>query len=293
MGLKKAYDKLTDSPEFTEGLIISKGESVQDHNQRNILKARSGNPSLYYHSDGTLIGDKVGDFPAIAYRSSESAPGTLELSNANLRLPTGQFIEDEVGTSRIEFRSNDTLLRPPSGGDQFFIRDGQIQANADNLFRIRDTDGDFNAVEYKSSSSRPGTLDLTNAKVDIGQNQFIRNFPDSGDNDYSVLWQTPNAFSAGERVGRVDNADSNSFYNIPGQGRNGFYFVIGYDTANNGVFLDLILITRSTVSVVASEAQNGPDTRSYNGNNGKLQVTADNNGVFDIRAKSIGVDWNQ
>lgn len=96
--------------------------------------------------------------------------GLVDMSNsaADLRLATGQAIEDGSGTKRFELNSNVTQMLKENGGRAFRGEDGNFQTiftQSNTNFRIRDESGGFDAVEYTTSSSRPGTLELTNARL--------------------------------------------------------------------------------------------------------------------------------
>jgi len=95
---------------------------------------------------------------------------------ANLRLATGQSIEDESGTERITIRSNDTQINDENGQLSFqadATTSNTIYSRNGNPVRVFDSNGGFPAVKYLSSSSAPGTLELTNADINLSKNRIV------------------------------------------------------------------------------------------------------------------------
>jgi len=107
--------------------------------------------------------------------------------DAGLSVATGQSIQDGGGTDRLGFDSRGTRIRDAS--DRVVFEGGtfdavQINAGSNQPFKLRDREGSFPALEYTTDSSAPGTLELTNASLDMGSNIIdtsnrIR-FPDKG-----------------------------------------------------------------------------------------------------------------
>ena len=124
MGLSKAYDELTDSPEFSDGLSISTGKGISDslgqerlgiYSTGTFIRNPDGEATFEtYNTSGTIITgydskpitieDGQGGFDVVKYQTSSSAPGTLELTNANLDA-NGNDIEN-VGSVKTKQISN-------------------------------------------------------------------------------------------------------------------------------------------------------------------------------------------
>lgn len=118
-------------------------------------------------------GDRVATRPWI--QDGFSMSGLLEV-NADIRVGTGQSLEDGGGTNRLAFNSGYTSLKTEAGNDALNANETAIDLVADSStpVRIYDGEGGFHAVQYTTSASAPGTLELTNADIDLSGNQ-IRN----------------------------------------------------------------------------------------------------------------------
>jgi len=95
-------------------------------------------------------------------------------SGADLRLASGQSIEDGSGAQRLQILSSQTILNTQNGNNAFVAKEGaanKINAYFDTPINIEDREGDFRAVKYLTSSSAPGTLELTNAVLDFQTGQ--------------------------------------------------------------------------------------------------------------------------
>lgn len=111
----------------------------------------------------------------------DSTRGFVELgNNEDLRLATGQAIEDGGGTERLLF-GNSTEFKDETGQT---VIDANNSANGINLnvptgtLRLNDFEGNFTAVEYETFASAPGRLKLTNANLNVLDNAI--NFLDVG-----------------------------------------------------------------------------------------------------------------
>jgi hypothetical protein len=84
-------------------------------------------------------------------------------AQGDIRLATGQSIEDENGTKRVEFASDYTAVYSNTGRISFNTNDGtatRAYAYSDQRFDVYDSEGSFNAIKYSTSASAPGTLTL-------------------------------------------------------------------------------------------------------------------------------------
>ena len=94
--------------------------------------------------------------------------GSVASSPANLRIATDQAVEDGSGNNRLYLGSAATFLNNQDGTAAIKAEAGnyiRIYADDTQPWIIRDTQGSFNAVQYTTSSSAPGTLELKNAKL--------------------------------------------------------------------------------------------------------------------------------
>jgi len=101
----------------------------------------------------------------------ENSTGPVEvLSGNDLRLATGQAIEDGSGQSRFILKSGNTQIKNERGDRVFQAVGGRytrLEANSGQPVRIRDDSGAFTALKYTTSSSAPGTLELQNAGLEL------------------------------------------------------------------------------------------------------------------------------
>jgi hypothetical protein len=105
----------------------------------------------------------------------EATTGAVDLSgaSADLRLATGQSIEDGSGDNRLIFDSGATVLEDQTGNsnERVLLRGNtSLDIRTTNGLRISDLSGGFTAWEYKTSTSAPGTLELTDSVMDAKGN---------------------------------------------------------------------------------------------------------------------------
>ena len=108
--------------------------------------------------------------------------GPVQVRNADLRLDTGQDIEDGDGSRRFRLSSFGTAMFTPDDLIAFQGSTDNIEINAheNRDVRIYDREGTFQALTYTTSTSAPGTFELTNATLDANGNDII-NVRSSGD----------------------------------------------------------------------------------------------------------------
>lgn len=99
---------------------------------------------------------------------------TADFSNVgqNVRVREGRGIEDPDGDIRLYLSTSHTDLRGPNGGNSVIAWDDrtELRSRSSAPLRIYDEEGSFIGVEYQTSSSTPGVLELTNSKLDAGGN---------------------------------------------------------------------------------------------------------------------------
>jgi len=97
----------------------------------------------------------------------------VSVNPADLRLATGQAIEDGSGTTRLGFTTSQTFINDADSDTLFTANKFQgfrIRPNNDKPMLIEDQEGNFDAVTYETSASAPGTLELTNAQLVMNKN---------------------------------------------------------------------------------------------------------------------------
>lgn len=186
----------------SKGDTNSKINLIDGANSQTALRIREGNPvETLLPSGGLLIESEAS--PAenglkLSYDSSSNSgiiharqPGIadnplelrsslvdLSAKNQNLRLATGQAIEDGSGTNRIGFESQKTEILDDNGldGVEYISGAGYYhKARASEPWIVQDRQGSFDAVKYKTSSSAPGTLALPNANLQMQNNSITTN----------------------------------------------------------------------------------------------------------------------
>lgn len=190
MGLKKAYDELLDGPTLVGEASIYDDEGeftgVQYDTDPNAGVLRTPNAGVRIEGDQDGLGSlSTGSGLELYYDSSRSASvlrsydedlatnRTIEYraslhdfayGNADLRLATGQAIEDGSGTERIGFGSSTTEIRTPDGSLRFRLRDGgdgiRFDVSDSIPLTVNNTNNDPLA---QITNGSPGTLELTNA----------------------------------------------------------------------------------------------------------------------------------
>lgn len=105
-----------------------------------------------------------------------NAGGPIEVMGTDLRLNTGQSIEDGSGNRRFGLQSTGSIIRTETGGAGQKIADDGLWHYADNgkPFIVYDNEGSFYGIRYTTSASSPGTLELTNADLHMYDTGIIR-----------------------------------------------------------------------------------------------------------------------
>ncbi len=123
-------------------------------------------PSLTVDSiSGSSLTDQITD------TQLDTSSGFFDLGSNDLRLATGQSIEDGSGTKRIKFNDGGTNLYSDTGsvGIQLLGSGLNNRVGTDG-YNLRDLEGGFKAIQYNTSASAPGTLELTRAKLNLNGN---------------------------------------------------------------------------------------------------------------------------
>jgi len=94
----------------------------------------------------------------------------VNVGTGNLRLDSGQSLEDGSGTRRFRLLPSQTIIQDDGGNIAFEADTGRKVgpfATSTTPYVIQDQQGAFRAVEYFTSSSAPGALRLANAVMDF------------------------------------------------------------------------------------------------------------------------------
>jgi hypothetical protein len=95
-------------------------------------------------------------------------------NNADLRVQTGQNIEDGSGTLRLGIGDDRTLISNESGQTALDLKANRahdLLATATEPVRVFDSQGGFFAFTYSTSSSKPGALLVQNTVLDFQAGQ--------------------------------------------------------------------------------------------------------------------------
>ncbi len=142
--------------------------------------------------------------------------GPVEINNTNLRVATGQAIEDGSGVKRFSIVNSDQTRLLDGEGFETFTARGSGAANPGGLIRtdngkplkLFDVQGAFTALQYNSSSSAPGTLELTNAGLDLYGHVTL--FGNTSDRSKTIYFSTTQGESCRLRGynGELEGRDS-------------------------------------------------------------------------------------
>jgi hypothetical protein len=128
------------------------------------LRWRAG----YNNNNHFEIYDELNDESALAIEFG----GKAHVRNRNLRLDTGQAIEDGNGTNRVGIRSGNTALYDEDGNPSFNADStgNTSYARSGGFWRVYDAANTQDAIKY--TVGNPGTLELTNANLDVKGNKL-------------------------------------------------------------------------------------------------------------------------
>lgn len=166
-----------------------KGTSKPSSPEDGQLFADTGTGDLEWYDDNTASwkralnadGDSLGgalDANGYPINDSTADPltlgGDVEISNGNLRLATGQAIEDGSSTARLNLNSNSTKISPEDGGYPYFRTSStnqyaQFGVQDGDSFEIYDAQSADTAVTYTGSNGA-GVLRTPNAGMRVESN---------------------------------------------------------------------------------------------------------------------------
>jgi hypothetical protein len=160
-----SHSGLIDMSQQSADLRLATGQAIEDG---------SGNPRLFLESGRTRIHD--GDTGTVS-ASLKGTPGTdvditsnyVSVNNQDLRLATGQAIEDGSGTNRLTITSSGTFIKTESGRVGVSAREQKnavrLTAYSGNDVEIYDDEQDATSVNYTTGAST-GKLELTSAMLE-------------------------------------------------------------------------------------------------------------------------------
>jgi hypothetical protein len=144
--------------------------------------------------------------------ANEGGPFDLSGAAQDLRLATNQGIEDGNGTKRFITDSLATRIFDEDGRETITLQGGnnyQLAARSSSPIVFRDVEGNFDAVQYTTSASAPGTLELTNANLDANNNDISNvGSLDTGEADV-----TNETFVRLSRASQSSSTSANTFIN--------------------------------------------------------------------------------
>jgi hypothetical protein len=103
----------------------------------------------------------------------------LSPKNQDLRLGTGQAIEDAAGNPRLQLEQNNTQVLSETGNTsspKIWLNDGNtpdFRLYTATSLDVVDYNGGFTSIKYVTSASSPGTFELTNAELEHGTEKAI------------------------------------------------------------------------------------------------------------------------
>lgn len=161
--------------ELKQDLQDDSGNLIFDYGQSQIAQSILENDSVTVAGQSVALGasttlglSNLDDYDLSGGSLTDTSQGFLDLTGDgnNIRVATGQAIEDGNGTNRLGLSDTRTILYNDGGEISVNADDGnflQLRAYSDQPLTVRDSQGDFDAIKYKTSASSPGTLELTNA----------------------------------------------------------------------------------------------------------------------------------
>lgn len=166
-----------------DGSAISVEDDMDVDTGVAIRGTTSINPDsmLLQYSAGSVFIDSRDGGSRVARMELNSSRLDLSDKAINLRISTGQAIEDGGGTTRLTFDSDQTRLWSETGQTggtpRMYLKDGsytRIYATSTSPFQIFDDNGTFKAVEYQTAGSAPGILELANADLRLYNGHQIK-----------------------------------------------------------------------------------------------------------------------
>ena len=177
---------------------------------------------LSWATDGGFI--TAYDHDAAAFQPINFKASIYDFSReaANLRLATGQAIEDGNGNDRLKIRSADTIIRDDAENlAAQYISGSEFRhfAGASEPWVVRDGEGSFTAVQYTTSSSAPGMLKLDNSALNMAHHELY-NVGANGVNGNGIDIISHQTSDPG--------ASSNSIWVECKDGNNNTFYIRGY-----------------------------------------------------------------
>jgi len=227
----------------------------------------------------------------------------VNIPRGNLRLATGQSIEDDDGTSRMEIFSNRTHLRYESGEFGLSLNKdnwARLHARQNTPFQLLDGYGGFKALEYQPTDSAPGTLELTNSRLDLNQNSVFNSSryatsdisTDNNDIFFFGSYDNDRFSNYGARQVTTEVSDSYVIIYTPDQvaARHGDLLIISGYNGYGASFTDIVHHTGSGNSQVISSITDNAPGRSYRENANECEMKFDSTpgNNYDVNVLAFG-----
>lgn len=215
------------------GLNLGQDWEFQPDAPNNRLFAEYGptGSSVSFGEDGDLTLDD-GNLDLSGGSLTDSSQDYVDLSGGgnDLRLATGQAIEDGGGTARFSLNVANTVIRDESG-EPAFVADKsnktELSGYSGQPVTIEDREGGFTAIQYDTSASAPGTLELTNANLDAGGNDITNVGSVSTDElSNNSYWISAGAMGSASGLSLQSVANEGSYWAFPDGATNDVMFGI-------------------------------------------------------------------
>lgn len=151
------------------GASLGANMDLGENTVTNVATLKAGASPMNFYTGGNSV--NVYDSTNGQYVLRTLEGGSVRVPNGNLRLATGQAIEDGSGTNRFALSSSVTSLTDENGNPRFEASQNfaaKIKARNGSPFVVTDVEGGFDALQYTTAASAPGALEATNAEIRQG-----------------------------------------------------------------------------------------------------------------------------
>jgi hypothetical protein len=157
--------RLLDSSGTAQGSFFFDGTDViiEESSAGNSIKLGDGGDLVFEDGNGTIQN-------VTSPADLQTLTGSPVPAGSDVQIPTVGAIVDEAGVKRLFTTNSATDLRTGDGDVGVRAEAGfstRLFARSGEFVGIRDAKGDFRALEYTASSSAPGTLELSNSRLEV------------------------------------------------------------------------------------------------------------------------------
>lgn len=197
--------------EFPNGQIVLGEDATNNSHNLRFSQTDYANGSIDYLGGGIRIWGADGSGGLNRHITSDVG-GNVNIESGDLSIATGNEITDGSGNTRVKLNGGNTHLNDDAGRLGFWSGNGggnDIQAYSDQPARIYDQQSNNHSVKYLTSSGT-GTLQTTNANIDLNGNVLKDVGNNTGNNFARVVPPIPSAPTSGI------NANESPILNIQG-----------------------------------------------------------------------------